>query len=387
MESRSHGPLSGVRIIDLSKVIMGPFATQILADQGAEVITVEGPGVQSNRVMGDYMHDELSGIALNLLRNKKSVYLDLADPQGRDSLRELIRTADVLITTLRPGSMHRLGIDYEACRELNESLLYCHAQGHPVGSGSENEPAYDDVIQAASGVGDITARTWGEPALLPTIMADKVAGMVIAQAVSAGLYERSITGQGQRVEVPMTQAFSSFMLVEHGSGAVYAEPDRPATVTSGYKRLLTPERRPHETKDGVVHLFPYSPEHYRNIFERFGGDLQVDPDLYGDKRAVLRNSETLYTHVRAIARLQTTEEWILYCRSNGIPVTRVQGLDDLVEDLEIAHHPVVGHYRVIRPLANFSRHPFSVRQHAPLKGEHTGEFVSTEKRRKADARS
>lgn len=370
-----NGPLSGVRIIDLTKVIMGPFATQILADQGADVITVEGPGVQSHRVMGDYMHDQLSGISMNLLRNKKSVCLDLMDLDDRESFRQLIKGADVLVTTLRPGSLRRLGLDYDACRELNESLLYCHAQGHPVGSGSEDEPAYDDVIQASAGVGDVTARAWGDSVLLPTIMADKVAGMAIAQAVSAGLYELSVTGQGQRIEVPMTQAFASFMLVEHGSGAIYAGEDRPTHLTSGYKRLLTPERRPHKTKDGIVHLFPYSPEHYRVLFEEFGSSLDIRPDLFTDKRAVLRHSEDLYKYVRVIAKQQTTGQWIDYCRTHGIPVTRVRSIDDLVGDLEIEHHPVVGDYRVIRPMANFSRHEFTVRHPAPLKGEHTDEII------------
>ena len=206
------GPLTGVRVLDLTRVVMGPLATQMLADQGADVILVEAPGGDTNRVMGPGPHPELSGVALNLLRNKRSVDIDLKSSEGIDVARRLIETCDVVVATMRPHVLTRLGLDYESVRAINPSVVYCQAQGFPLSSPRANEPAYDDIIQAASGVSDMMERVWGSPALLPTIFADKICGLVMAQAIVAALFHRERTGEGQHVEVPMQQATQAFML-------------------------------------------------------------------------------------------------------------------------------------------------------------------------------
>lgn len=373
----SPGPLSGIRVLDLTRVVMGPLATQVLADQGADVILVEAPGGDTNRVMGPGPHAQLSGIALNLLRNKRSIDVDLKSEDGREVIRALVPECDVVVATMRPQVLRRLGLDYDSLKELRPDLVYCQAQGFPLASERSEEPAYDDIIQAASGVADMVERVTGEPSLLPTIFADKVCGLVMAQAISSALFHRERTGHGQHVEVPMQQATSAFMLTEHGSGAIseppVAAPGRPAP---GYPRVLSPERRPHPTKDGLVHLFPYLPRHYARLFSAAGVEGADDDPRYADQRATLVNSDSLYRDVRAVGPMRTTDEWLEFCRVEGIPATRVATLQDLVDDLEIVMHPTVGEYRVVPQMANFSRTPGGLRRAAPLIGEHTAEVLA-----------
>jgi crotonobetainyl-CoA:carnitine CoA-transferase CaiB-like acyl-CoA transferase len=356
---------------------MGPLATQVLADQGADVIMIETAGGDTNRVMGPGVHDELSGVAMNLLRNKRSVQLDLKSPEGVATVHRIAATCDVVVATMRPDALIRLGVDYDTIAGIRSDIVYCQAQGFALDGPRANEPAYDDIIQAACGVADITRRVWGEPALIPTIFADKVCGLVIAQAVTAALVHRERTGEGQHIEVAMDETFTAFMLAEHGAGAIPEPPVAfPDTPAAGYPRVLSPERRPHPTKDGQVHLFPYQPKHYAAIFTEAGvAGADHDP-RYSSDRATLRNSDSLYRDIRAIAPQHTTEEWLEYCRLQGIPATRVNTLQDLVDSLPLAEHPVAGSYRVIPPMARFARTPASVRRPAPLIGEHTAEVVA-----------
>lgn len=371
------GPLDGVRVLDLTRVVMGPLATQVLADQGADVILVEAPGGDTNRVMGPGPHVQLSGIALNLLRNKRSIDVDLKSEDGRRIIHDLVRYCDVVVATMRPQVLTRLGLDYESLRLLRPDVVYCQAQGFPLASERAGEPAYDDIIQVASGVADMVERVTGQASLLPTIFADKVCGLVMAQAITAALYYRARTGKGQHVEVPMQQATAAFMLVEHGSGAISEppvhEPGRPA---AGYPRVLSAERRPHPTKDGQVHLFPYLPQHYARLFEAAGVENADNDPRYVDQRATIAHSDSLYRDVRAVAPSRTTDEWLEFCRVEGIPATRVASLQDLVDDLDLAEHPAAGKYRVIPQMANFGLTPGGLRHPAPLIGEHTSEVLA-----------
>ena len=372
------GPLAGIRVLDLTRVIMGPFGTQVLADQGADVILVEHGDGDTSRVMGPGPHPELSGIALNLLRNKRSIVLDLKSDEGRETVRRLASTCDVVVSTLRPQALRRLGLDYESIAALRPDVVYCQAQGFALDGPRSDEPAYDDIIQAATGVADVVERALGQTALLPMIYADKVCGLVIAQAVTAALLNHERTGQGEHIEVAMEQAVSSFMLVEHGSGAISEPPaSYDGTLPSaGYARVLSPERRPHPTKDGLVHLFPYQPGHYRAIFTEAGVPGADTDARYVDQRAALRNSDSLYRDIRAVAPRRTTADWLEYCRRVGIPATAVATLQDLVDALPLEEHPVVGSYRVIPPLARFrAGHGPTVRRAAPLVGADTAEVL------------
>jgi crotonobetainyl-CoA:carnitine CoA-transferase CaiB-like acyl-CoA transferase len=377
--SERTGPLAGIRVLDLTKVIMGPFATQVLADQGADVILIEESSGDINRVIGAGRHPQLSGTSMNLLRNKRSVVIDLKTIEGQELLRKLVKTCDVVVTAMRPQAVEKLHLDYATLRGINPRIIFCQAQGFKLDSESANEPAYDDIIQAASGVSDIMERVWGQPALVPTIFADKVCGLIMAQAITAALVHRERTNEGQHVEVAMRQAMSAFMLVEHGDGAIL-EPPVPATdpgqPATGYKRLLSKERRPHPTKDGQIHLFPYLPRHYALLFSEAGMVNAKDDPRYVDRRTTLINSDSLYRDVRKIAIMRTTAEWLAYCRKVGIPATKVNSLQDLIDELPVVTHPAVGRYRLLPSLANFGGAPTGLSSHAPLIGEHSDEILA-----------
>nr|WP_246305422.1 CoA transferase [Nocardioides marinisabuli] len=356
---------------------MGPLATQVLADQGADVILLEAHDGDTNRVMGPGPHPELSGIALNLLRNKRSISVDLKSAEGRRILGDLVRGCDVVVSTMRPRALARLGLDFASVKTLRDDIVYCQAQGFALDSPRADEPAYDDIIQAATGVSDIVERVTGQPGLMPTIFADKVCGLVMAQAITAALLERERTGRGRHVEVPMTQAMSAFMLVEHGAGAISEPPAlAPNRAATGYPRVLSPDRRPHPTSDGWVHLLPYRPEHYAALFSEAGLPGAADDPRYADLRATIANSDSLYRDVRRITPTRTTGAWLTYCRGAGIPATAVASLQDLVDQLPLVDHPHAGRYRVIPPMSLFHGLVTGTPSPAPLVGEHTGEVLA-----------
>ncbi len=366
------GPLDGVRVLDLTSVIMGPLATQILGDQGADVITVERHGMATSRVMGAGPHPQLSGVALNLLRNKRNVVIDLQRPAGRDLALRLAATCDVVVTNLRPGPLARLGLAYPDVVAVRPDVVFCRAAGFPSDSPSAAEPAYDDIIQAASGMSDATRLVNGEPSFLPTLVADKVTGLLIAQAVSAALFRRERTGEGQEIEVPMIDAATAFTLVEHGAGAIPTE----HPVAAGYPRILSAHRRPHPTSDGWVAILPYSREHYEAFFAATGLLDQVDPAMYADGRTRIARSDVLYEYVRRATPARTTGEWLALCRELQIPASAVATLDEIVAALPIIEHPVVGPYRQIPAAARFGGRVTEVRRHAALPGADTRDVLS-----------
>ncbi len=240
----ADGPLAGIRVLDLSSVLMGPAATRTLGDLGADVVFVEPAKGDRNRTMGPGPTSEFSGISLNLLRNKRSISMDLRHPHGRQALLDIVATCDVMITNLRPGPLQRLGLHYEAVREVRDDIVFCRAHGYPSSSDQANAPAYDDIIQSASGVGDLFRRMGAEPSLLPSLVADKVCGLTIANAVVAALYHRSLTGQGQCIEIPMIDVMRAFVLTEHGSGAISETPAsirRPAPGIGEHGREILSE--------------------------------------------------------------------------------------------------------------------------------------------------
>src|ERR1022692_1129001 len=215
-----QGPLAGVRVLDLTSVVMGPLATQILGDLGADVITVESRDGDINRTMSKGPVRGLSGVSLNLLRNKRNVALDVAHPDGRAALLRIAAGCDVFVTNLRPASVGRLGLDYPDIAAVRPDVIYCQANGFPSDSPEANKPAFDDIVQAVSGVPDVFRLAGSAPGLMPTLLADKVSGLVITYAIIAALFHRERTGQGQRVEVPMTDAMLAFLLVEHGGAPI-----------------------------------------------------------------------------------------------------------------------------------------------------------------------
>ena len=366
------GPLAGVRVLDLSSVLMGPAATRTLGDLGADVIFVEPAKGDRNRTMGSGPVEDFSGIALNLLRNKRSIAVDLKQPRGRQAFLDIAATCDVMITNLRPGPLRRLGLHYEAIREVRNDIVFCRAHGYPSSSEQANAPAYDDIIQSASGVGDLFRRMGAEPMLLPSLVADKVCGLTIANSVAAALFHRAQTGQGQCIEIPMVDVMRAFVLTEHGSGAI----SEPPVADAGYARILTPERRPQPTADGWLNILPYDHSHYVALFEAGGR-----PDLAADERFAtpierVTHSDSLYRDVATVLTQRTTADWLEFCEEHGIPATQAATLDELIDELPIDEHPVAGQFRVIPPPEQFSETPPSIRRPAPGIGEHGREILS-----------
>lgn len=366
------GALDGVRILDLTSVVMGPLATQTLGDLGADVIAIEAAKGETNRYMGTGPHPQLSGIALNLLRNKRNVAIDLKHPSGRDAVLRIAATCDVVVTNLRPAPLARLRLTYDDVVEVRPDIVYCQAQGFPSDSGRADDPAYDDVVQAAGGVPDVLHRAGGERALFPSIIADKISGLTMTYAILAALFERARSGRGQHLELPMVDALSAFLLVEHGAGAV---PQPPTAASAGYERILTPHRKPQATADGWISIFPYTNAHFVALIEATGReDLRDDRLMTQKGRAA--NPELLYGLLGSIIATKTTEEWLLLCRSVGIPAAEVADLDGMVAALPDATHPVAGAYKAIPPPVRFSRTPASAtRRPAPLIGEHNREVL------------
>ena len=365
------GALKGIRVLDLTSVVMGPMATQILGDLGADVITVESARGETNRAMGPGPHSALSGTSLNLLRSKRNIALDLTHPDGRDVLMRLAATCDVFVTNLRPSSLGRLRLTYDEVRYARPDVVYCQAHGFPTDTDRANDPAYDDIIQSATGVADAASRAYGEPRLVPILVADKVAGLTIVYAVLAALFHRERSGEGQHIEVPMTQAMTAFMLVEHGAGGVSQPPTGPA----GYQRILTPERRPQRTADGWINVLPYSRQQYDTLFAAGGREDLLGDARYADGRARIANSDFLYQQVRAILVQRTTGEWLAFCRDNEIPATPVVTLEELLAEQPVMTHPLAGNYRHIRPAARLAATPMRASRPAPLPGQHNHEVL------------
>jgi crotonobetainyl-CoA:carnitine CoA-transferase CaiB-like acyl-CoA transferase len=374
------GPLSGVKVIDLSTVIFGPYAAQIMGDLGAEVIKIEGPNGDSTRQLGPKHHPGMAAVFMNLNRNKRGVMLDLAKPRGRDVLLRLVRDADVLIHNLRPKPVAKLKIDYAALAAVNPRLIYCTGVGYGSGGPYKDKPAYDDLIQGGGGFATIIGQyLGGAPRYVPSAVADKISGLTALYAILAALYSRTQTGRGQAIEAPMFEAVTSFIMTEHLYGSAF----EPAIGPTGYTRVMSKYRSPYATKDGYVCAVPYTDKHWRDFFTEAGRpDLANNPAW---SSLAKRNEDigTLYEHVSIIMKTRTTAEWIALFTRLDIPVQAVNSLDDLITDPHLAavgfwseyDHPTEGRVRNIGIPTRFSETPGDVRRHTPRLGEHTVEVM------------
>ena len=390
LATEATGPLAGIRIVDMTSVVFGAYATQILADQGADVIKVEFPsGVRGG---GDIMRwtghgqpggpDDLGPIYMTINRNKRSVVLDLRVPADAEALRKLLAATDVFAASVRYDGLTRLGLDYEGVKAVRPNIVYAHAAGYGSEGPYAGEPAYDDLIQSASGLADLLPRTDGDPTprLLPSLVADKVSGLFMAQAITAALFHRQRTGEGQLVEVPMMECLTTFNLAEHFFGHVYD----PPTGQWGYNRVVNPERKPFQTKDGYIGLLPYTDKQWEQFFAVAGAKDTLGKDWrFADFRARAANIREVYGSVETITRTKTTDEWLALLKPLHIPVTKTNRLDDLVDDPHLAavglferyEHAEAGAYVSMRPPVKFSATPANIRRHPPRLGEHTAEVL------------
>ena len=299
------GPLEGIRVIDLTSVAMGPYATQIMGDMGADVIKIESRDGDVFRHAGPARHAGMGAPFLNFNRNKRSVVLDLKSPDDAASLRALVKDADVFVSNVRPKSMARLGLDDAALRAINPRLVYCGAYGFSEQGRYAGRPAFDDIIQAMSGIAAIQANaTTGEPAYVNTIIADKTAGLTIAWAVAMALYERERSGLGQAIEVPMFETLVGFGMMEHLAGRTFDPPEGPM----GYERLLSSARRPYRTQDGFIALLPYTTAQWQRFFRLAGRPEVAEDPRYMEPAQRSRNIHTLYGMLADLVAERSTAE-------------------------------------------------------------------------------
>ncbi len=392
LAKEATGPLKGVRIVDLTSVVFGAYATQMLGDLGADVIKVEFPGGRRGDG-GDIMRwagvppgnegaHGLGPIFMTINRNKRSILLDLRQEKAKRALARLIKTADAFTTSVRYEGMKRLGLDYETVKAIKPDIVYVHGAGYGSGGPYAGEPAYDDLVQSASGLADLLNRTDGRPEhrLIPSLIADKVSGLFMSQAVLAALFHRQRTGEGQFVEVPMLECVTSFNLAEHFFGHVYDPPTGPW----GYPRVVNPTRKPFPTKDGHIGLLPYTDEQWEQFFEiaGWGETLGKDP-RFADYATRLQHVRELYGKVDEVTVTKTTDEWLALLKPLQIPVVKMNTLDDLATDphleavgfFERYEHPEAGAYLGMKPPIRYSATPANVRRHPPRMGEHTAEIL------------
>lgn len=372
-------PLAGIKVLDLTAIVLGPLATLCLADLGAEVVKLEPPEGDGIRNAGVARGPGMGSIFLALNRNKRSLALDLKRPEAKPVLERLANWADVLVHNMRPDAARGLGLDYASLSAVNPRLIYCSASGFAASGKRADDPAVDDVIQAASGLASLFAANGEEPRFVPSLIADKVTGLVLCQAVLAALLSRERTGRGQVLNVSMSETMSAFTLIEHLAGAAFVPPVGP----TGYGRLTTPHRRPMKTADGHVAMTPYSKRHWQAFFKAAGrADLADDPRVTDP---ALRNSRVaeLYALLGSLLVTKTSQEWMELARTEGIPVSAVNSLDDLVKDgglretgvLKQQEHPSEGSILAVAPVVGLPYRAAAATP-APRLGEHSLEILS-----------
>jgi crotonobetainyl-CoA:carnitine CoA-transferase CaiB-like acyl-CoA transferase len=375
VKAQHSGPLSGVRVIDLTAMVMGPYCTQIMADMGADVIKIEPPAGDNTRYISVGPEPGMGGVFVNVNRGKRSVVLDLRTDAGQATLAELIRGSDVFIHSMRARAIAKLGFGYDDVAALNPSIVYTNCYGYGRRGPDANLTAYDDTIQAECGLPFVQQQLTGEASYVGTIMADKVAGLTALYATMMALFHRERTGEGQEVEVSMFETMAAFMLVEHANGAMFDPPLGPAL----YPRAVTANRKPYRTKDGYLSALVYNDKQWT----AFIGAVQ--PDWAGDHFATLeqraRQIDTVYALLAQTFLSRTTQDWLDLLRSLDIPCAPVRTLDDLFDNphlngagfFETVDTPN-GPVRFPGPPAWFSRTPGKVAGPAPRLGAHTEEL-------------
>lgn len=373
------GPLAGLRVLDLTAVVLGPVATQILADYGADVVKVEPLEGDLMRANGTSRHPGMSSIFLSINRNKRSLAIDLKSPDGVAALKRLLPRFDVLVHNMRVAAIERLGLGYQAVRAINPRIVYVVATGFGQDGPCAAEPAFDDVIQAACGLADLIGREQGRPEFAPTLLADKTAGLATANAVLAAMVHQARTGEGQHVEVPMFETMAAFTLTEHLGGLTFDPPQGGA----GYARLLAGGRKPVPTRDGFVAMLPYTTDHWTAFFNGVGrDDLARKYDLQDRHQRNARIHE-LYADMYEVTRTQGTAELLALCARLDIPATRIWSIDDLPQHPQITgvgllqkvEHPTEGPIWALRPPTKFARTPAELASPAPTLGQHTEEVL------------
>ncbi|MFO1356818.1 MAG: CoA transferase [Gammaproteobacteria bacterium] len=373
------GPLAGVKILEMSAVVLGPWACQILADMGAEVIKIEPPRGDSNRTLGAYRNKGMAALYLTCNRNKRSVVLDVKEPAAREAVLKIAASCDVVIHNNRAQVMEKLRLTYQDFKAVNPGIIYCGSYGYGQKGPYGIRGALDDSIQAISGIAMLNEMVLGEPRYLPTIVADKTTAMAVVQAVTAALFSRERTGKGQEIEVPMFETMVYYVMAEHLWGMSF----EPPIGTAGYTRLMSHHRKPYKTLDGYIAILPYLDNHWETFCKVVG-----HPELISDPRFVtlarrVANIDDTYSETAKIMATRTTGEWLELFGKTSVPTNAVNTLEGLVSDPHLkavdfwqeVDHPTEGRLRMTRFPYTFSETPADVRRLQPRLGEHSTEVL------------
>ncbi|HET6184089.1 MAG TPA: CoA transferase [Acetobacteraceae bacterium] len=374
------GPLSGVRVIDLTINVLGPLATQVLGDAGADVIKIEAPGGDPMRKIGPSRTPLMGTYYLNCNRNKRSVVLDLKREAGRAAMRRLIETADVFVHNMRIAAMERLGFGYAAAAAINPRLIYAASTGFRRASTAAERGAFDDIVQGWSGLAALNAGLDGTPRFVPTVMADKITGLALASAVGMALYAREKTGKGQQLHVPMVETLVQFTLIEHLWGATLCEP----ALGLGYGRMLSPHRRPYRTKDGFITVLGVTDDQWRRLFAAIGQPGLIDDPRFSDLTARTANVDAMLAIVADALAARTTAEWTRILDEADVPNGAVNTLEGLLDDAYLQEtgffqrvtHPTEGPMNMMAIPPEFDGTPGAIRRLPPKLGEHTCEVLA-----------
>lgn len=386
------GPLDGVTILDMTTVGFGPYGTQILGDYGADVIKIESPEGDITRGLGPLRNPGMGPFFLNANRNKRSVVLDLKRPEERDMLLKLVETADVLVSSVRPAAMERLGLGYDDCRKANPKIIYVALVGFGQDGPYAKRPAYDDIIQGMSGMADMQGGRSGVPKFINASICDKIGSQFCAHATIAALFARERTGEGQLVEVPMLESLTGFNLVEHAAGQTYEPPLGPA----GYERAMVEYRRPYATRDGYVCVLPYNTKQWQAFFMLMGRPEMVNDPRVTDTTIRSEKIGELYEMVSDCVGGWQTAAVLEALQKADIPSGPATGLGELSGDPHLQavglfqsfNHPTEGEITLVGPGVKFSKTPAGIFRLPAQLGEHTEEVlnaVGLTKRAKADA--
>jgi crotonobetainyl-CoA:carnitine CoA-transferase CaiB-like acyl-CoA transferase len=328
------GALDGLRVLDLTNTLMGPYATQVLADMGADVVKIEPPTGDPVRGLGPFRNPGMGAIFLQVNRGKRSAVLDLKQEAGRTTLLRLAATADLLVYNMRPQAMERLGLGYAAVSAVRPDIVYAGLFGYGQDGPSAARPAYDDLIQGAAALPSLAVQAGAAaPRYVPLAMADRVVGLYGAGAIMAALWHRERTGEGQRLDIPMFETMASFVLADHMGGRLFDPPIGPP----GYARLLSKDRRPYATRDGFVCALIYNDGQWRRFFAAIGRpEVWTEDPRFATISERTRHIDAIYGMVAEILGARSTEECVALLEGADIPVSRLASLDDLIDDAHLA---------------------------------------------------
>lgn len=373
------GPLDDVRVLDLTTVGFGPYAAQLLGDYGADVIKVESPEGDITRGIAPFRNPGMGHFYLQANRNKRSIMLDLKREEGRTAYLKLAASVDVVLCSVRPAAMTRLGLDFQAVKTVNQSVIYVSLVGFGQDGPYADRPAYDDVIQGLSGMADMQRDANGVPQMVSASICDKICSQFAVHSTLAALYHRQRTGQGQHVEVPMLECMVGFNLVEHQAGHTWEPPIGPA----GYERTMAEHRRPFATRDGYACVLPYNTKQWRAFFTLMERSEMVDDPRVTDAKLRSEAIGELYAMVADCVSTWDTEQLLDALEAADIPNGRATPMNELASDEHLnavglfrtVDHPTEGKIRMVAPGVKLSRTPAGIHSHADTLGQHSAQVL------------